>query len=140
MKHLSLILFFSAALIAQPTMAQDASKASANASANVSKAGGSVVGGSALLLAGGSILTVYGIQKTGDSVVLVLKKGSEVATVSVQVSAELSGKASVGIGSTIQVIAEASGYALMASGKLLAFIPNEVGQSLIHHSKAKETK
>jgi hypothetical protein len=140
MKLLSLTLFFSALLIAQPATAQDASRASANASADVSMVAGSVVAGSTVLLVGGSILTVYAIERAGQSVVLVLKKGSEVATVSVKASAELSGKASVAVGSSIQVAAEASGYALMASGKLIAFIPNEVGKSLVHHSTVKESK
>ncbi len=136
----ALTFFISALLLAQPVMAQNASKASANSSANISRAGGSVVAGSAMLLVGGSILVVDAIQQTGESVVLVLKKGSEAITVSVKISAELSGKASVAVGSAISVVTEASGYALMASGKLIAFIPNAVGQSLVHHSKVKETK
>ena len=132
------VLLPAALLIAAPSFAQDASRASGNASAAASRAVGVVVGGTASVLAVGSVLTVQAIEKLGESVVLVLKSASEAATVSVKVAADLSGNASVAVGTSITVVAESTGNALVASGKIIAFIPNEIGKSLIHHSRVKK--
>jgi hypothetical protein len=138
MKLKSVVLLSAALLISGPSFAQDASRASANASAAASRAVGVVVGGTASVLAVGSVLTVQAIEKLGESVVLVLKSASEAATVSVKVAADLSGNASVAVGTSITVVAESTGNALVASGKIIAFIPNEIGKSLIHHSRVKK--
>jgi hypothetical protein len=137
MKLKSVVLLSVALLIAAPSLAQDASRASGNASAAASRAVGVVVAGTASVMAVGSVLTVQAIEKMGDSVVLVLKNASEAATVSVKVAADLSGNASVAVGTAVSVVAESTGKALVASGKIIAFIPNEVGKSLIHHSRVK---
>lgn len=133
----SVVLLSAALLISAPGFAQDASRASGNASAAASRAVGVVVAGTASVMAVGSMLTVQAIEKMGDSVVLVLKNASEAATVSVKVAADFSGNASVAVGSAVSVVAESTGKALVASGKIIAFIPNEVGKSLIHHSRVK---
>jgi hypothetical protein len=138
MKLKSVVLLSAALLISGPSFAQDASRTSANASAAASRAVGVVVGGTASVLAVGSVLTVQAIEKLGESVVLVLKSASEAATVSVKVAADLSGNASVAVGTSITVVAESTGNALVASGKIIAFIPNEIGKSLIHHSRVKK--
>jgi len=137
MKLKSVVLLSAALLIAAPSFAQDASRASGNASAAASRAVGVVVAGTASVMAVGSVLTVQAIEKMGDSVVLELKNASEAATVSVKVAADLSGNASVAVGTAVSVVAESTGKALVASGKIIAFIPNEVGKSLIHHSRVK---
>lgn len=130
-----------AALVgAAPAWAQsDASRASANSSAGLSIATGSVVAGTASLIAGSAILSVKAVEKVGDSVVVVLEGASEVATVSVKVAASAAGTASLAVGSAVKVVAEASGHALYLAGKLIAFIPNEIGRSLVHHSGVKKT-
>lgn len=138
MKLKSVVLLSAALLLSVPSFAQDASRASANASAAASRAVGVVVGGTASVLAVGSVLTVQAIEKLGESVVLVLKSASEATTVSVKVAADLSGNASVAVGTSITVVAESTGNALVASGKIIAFIPNEIGKSLIHHSRVKK--
>lgn len=137
MKFKSVVLLSAALLVAAPAFAQDASRASGNASAAASRAVGVVVAGTASVMAVGSMLTVQAIEKMGDSVVLVLKNASDAATVSVKVAADLSGHASVAVGTAVSVVAESTGKALVASGKIIAFIPNEVGKSLIHHSRVK---
>jgi hypothetical protein len=38
-------------------------------------------------------------------------------------------------GQSVGIVVEVAGSALVASGKIIAFIPNEIGQSLIHHSR-----
>lgn len=137
MKIMSAVLLTAALLISAPGFAQDPSRASLNASAAASRAVGVVIGGTASVLAVGSVLTVEAIEKLGESVVIVLKGASEAATVSVRVAADLSGNASVAVGTSIMVVAESTGNALVASGKVIAFIPNEIGKSLIHHSRVK---
>jgi len=137
MKLKSVVLLSAALLISAPGFAQNASRASGNASAAASRAVGVVVAGTASAMAVGSVLTVQAIEKMGDSVVLVLKNASEAATVSVKVAADLSGHASVAVGTAVSVVAESAGKALVVSGKIVAFIPNEVGKSLIHHSRVK---
>lgn len=122
-----------------PAWAQsEASRASANSSAGLSIATGSVVAGTASLIAASAVLTVKAVEKAGDSVVVVLKGASEATTVSVKVAASAVGTASLAVGSTVKVVAEASGYALYLAGKLIAFIPNEIGKSLMHHSEVKK--
>lgn len=116
----------------------EASRASANSSAGMSIATGSIVAGTASLIVGSAVLTVQAVEKAGDSVVVVLKGASEAATVSVKLAASAVGNVSVAVGSTVKVVAEASGYALYLAGKLIAFIPNEVGKSLVHHSEVKK--
>lgn len=132
------VLLAAAFLVSCPTFAQDPSRASANASAAASRAVGVVVAGTASVLAVGSVLTVQAIEKAGESVVLVLKGASDAATVSIRVAADLSGNASVAVGTAVSVVAESTGHLLVASGKIIAFIPNEIGKSLIHHSSAKK--
>lgn len=121
----------------------EVSQASANASESLSRATGSVVVGTASLLYVGSMLVIEGVEKSGESVVIVLKgvaQGvSEATTVSVRVAASAIGNTSLAVGSAVKVVAEGSGYALYLSGKLIAFIPNEIGQSLVHHSPVKQS-
>lgn len=127
-----------------PALAQsEASRASANGSESLSRATGSVVVGTASLLYVGSMLVIEGVEKAGDSVVIVLKgvgQGvSDATTVSVKVGASAIGNTSLAVGSAVKVVAEGSGHALYLSGKLIAFIPNEIGKSLVHHSPVKKT-
>lgn len=138
-RHIASTLLLSALLGAAPAWAQsEASRASANSSEGLSVATGSIVAGTASLIVGSAILTVEAIEKTGESVVLVLKGASETATVSVKVAASAAGTASLAVGSAVRVVAEASGYALYSGAKLIAFIPNEIGKSLVHHSHVKK--
>lgn len=113
--------------------AQSVVKASAGSSLGLSLVTGSLVGGTLSAMGGTSEMLVTAVEKTGDSVVLVLKGASEGVTASVKVAASAVGGTSLAVGSAIKVVAEASGYALYYSGKLIAFLPNEIGKSLTHH-------
>lgn len=135
MKQARIALIVVALVFANGAHAQDGSRASANASAGVSDAVGVVVGGTASVLVAGSVLTVQAIEKVGESMVLVLKGASEATTVSVKLAGNISGQASLAVGTAISVVAESTGHALVVSGKVIAFIPNEIGKSLVHHSK-----
>ena len=122
-------------LVAAPAFAQNASQASTHASRDLSLLTGSVVVGTLSVVAAGSVVTVQAVEQVGESVVVILKGASDAATASVKVAANSVGGVSLFVGQTIQVVAEASGQALYASGKLIAFIPNELGRSLVHHSR-----
>jgi len=119
--------------------AGNASEASGNASAMLSLGVGSVVFGSASLAAASGQMVVESVEKTADGVLLVLwgvgKGASEAGKFSVRIVGDVSGATSTTVGQSVQVVAESTGHALVASGKVIAFIPNEMGKSLIHHSR-----
>jgi len=78
---------------------------------------------------------VKSIQTVGDSIVLVLQGASEAGTVTLQLSGNAAGYASLAVGVTLEVVTESTGYLLTQAGKVVAFIPNQVGRSMIYHSE-----
>jgi hypothetical protein len=120
----------------------NASEASANASATLSMGAASIVVGSVSLLSAGGQFLVESVEKTADGFVYVLGNMSQdlskAGKISVRVignaSGNASGAASVLAGQSVQVLTESAGTVIMVSGEIIAFIPNEIGQSLIHHS------
>ena len=128
-------LFAATCLSITPALADDPSRASGNASQILSRATGSLVLGSLSLVAAASAVTIDAVEQVGDGVVLILKGVSTGTTASVRVAASALGGASVAVGTSVKVVGEASGHAIYALGRLIAFVPNEVGQSLIHHSR-----
>ncbi|QSI76909.1 hypothetical protein [Niveibacterium microcysteis] len=129
------------ALIAGATpafAARDASQASAQSSAAVSSAVGAVVGGSAEALSAGGELSVVVIERGSEATVLVLKQLGSGVEVSVKLAGQAAGGLSVAVGTTVQVMTEAAGYVLTSAGKAIAFVPNEVGNSLLQHTRLTE--
>jgi hypothetical protein len=116
----------------------NASEASSNASGMLSIGAGSMVAGSVGLLAAGGQFVVESVEKTVDGTVFVISNMSQdlskAGKISVRVSGNASGTASVVAGQSVQLVAESAGTVIMASGEIIAFIPNEIGQSLMHHS------
>jgi hypothetical protein len=130
---------FSSVLVAVGTAHADnltnASQASERASTAISTGSGVVVEGvSSLILAGGE-LVVDGVSTIGSKTIIVLKHVADGALVSVEMSANIAGAASLVVGTTVNVVTEATGSMLMASGRAIAFIPNEVGKSLLFHAR-----
>lgn len=123
--------------------AANASNTSGEASAMLSVGTGSVVAGSVMLVAASGQWLVEGIEKTASGIVFVLKgvgNGvSEASKFSVNIGGDISGAASVTVGQSVEVVAESAGSAIVASGKVIAFIPNEIGKSLMHHSRLDST-
>jgi hypothetical protein len=112
-----------------------ASQASVRASTAISTGSGVVIEGvSSLILAGGELI-VEGVSTIGSKTVLVLKHVANGALVSVEVTANIAGAASLAVGTTVNVITEVAGSMLVASGRAIAFIPNEVGKSLLFHAR-----
>jgi hypothetical protein len=98
--------------------------------------GGSVVVvlGSMSAVAASTAVVVESVEKTGDSVVIVLKGASEGAKASIKLSGQAVKGASVAVGNAVTVSTIASGYVLVSAGQVIAFVPNEVGKALLHHS------
>lgn len=82
---------------------------------------------------------VEGVSHVGGDLVLGLKnvsaRASDAASATLKVSETAVGKASVGVGQSVQITATAAGMAVSLAGAVIAYIPNELGQSLVHHSK-----
>ncbi|MCW5605354.1 MAG: hypothetical protein KIT18_12505 [Burkholderiales bacterium] len=133
-QSLHVVCLLAALCTAVPAAADSTARASQD-SATISAASGAVVAGSLDFVAGGGELLVTSIEAVGDSMIIGLYGVSDATTVSLQLSGEVAGTASLAVGAAIQVSAEATGYALRTAGRLIAFIPNEVGYSLLHHSR-----
>jgi hypothetical protein len=138
MKKFILPLLCSLILSAPAQATGNTSEASANASGTLSMGAGSLVYGSGALLSAGGQFVVESVEKTADGFVYVLSNMSQdlskAGKISVRLSGNASGNASVVAGQSVQVLTESAGTVIMASGEIIAFIPNEIGQSLMHHS------
>ena len=111
-------------------------EALSNAS-HVSRFGSAMVlGGSVMVLAGSAELLVKSVQHSGELTVVVLESAATGASVTLQLSGEVAGGMALASGRSVQLVSEPGGHLLVASGTVLAFIPNELGQGLLHHSKA----
>ena len=149
MKQVFFVPLFLTLVLSVPMQAfANASEVSSNASATLSMGVGSlvigslvigslVIGSAGLVSAGGQFL-VESVEKTVDGAVFVLSNMSQdlskAGKISVRVSGNASGAASVIAGQSVQLVAESAGTVIMASGEIVAFIPNQIGQSLMHHS------
>lgn len=112
-----------------------AAQANQNSSEMSIQGSGMVLVGSMSALAGSGVLVVASVKGVADGVVVVVKGASN----GVEASIKLSGKAAEGLsvatGTVVSVVAISTGHMLVLSGKVLAFIPNEIGKSLLHHSR-----
>lgn len=82
-----------------------------------------------------SQVSIHAIENTAHGSVIVLRTisttGSQWLRLSVHASAHMSRR----VGDILQVSATATGYVLSKAGEIIAFIPNELGKSLLHHSR-----
>ncbi|MCX9156252.1 hypothetical protein OPU71_08975 [Niveibacterium sp. 24ML] len=115
--------------------AGDASQASGQSSAAASSAVGAVLGGTAEALSSGAELSVVAVEHGSEASVLVLQNIGNGLEVSVKLTGQAAGGASVAVGSTVQVLTEAAGYLLTSGGKAIAYVPNEIGKSLLQHTR-----
>ena len=89
-----------------------------------------------LLLSGGAVvLTVSAVEASGKGVKYVLTNAADGVSAVVEVSGQVAGAASVGVGTAVQVSATGTGVILSAAGQVLAFIPNEIGKALMHNER-----
>ena len=101
---------------------------------------GVVVAGAASMLVASGAIVVGSVEAVSDGVVVVFKSAGQATGVSVKFVGEAAKGASLAAGTVVEVTAIATGSMLTAAGKAIAFIPNEVGASLIHHSKVSNGK
>ena len=118
---------------AQANSVTDPSRASINASIAIPVA---LVDGSAQLFKDGGQLSVTAVKTVGNVSVITLRGLAGGAEASVQISSKVIEGSTVGVGSVLQATVSATGVLLVAAGKALMFVPNEMGKSLLHHSRA----
>ena len=121
---------------AQANSVTDPSRASINASIAIPVA---LVDGSAQLFKDGGQLSVTAVKTVGNVSVITLRGLAGGAAASVQVSSKVIEGSAIGVGSALQATVSATGVLLVAAGKALMFVPNELGKSLLHHSRATVT-
>jgi hypothetical protein len=89
----------------------------------------------ASVLASGVILTIKSVQVSANGTVILLESIADASKVTVEVSGDLSTKASAFVGKSAAVSLIASGTVITAAGEVLAFIPNEIGRELMYNEK-----
>jgi len=124
-------------VLAGPAIADNTTGGS-QGSTDFSAASARIVNGSSEVLAGSGNLVVSSVEIAGDSVVVVLRSASDAAQVTLNLSSEVVGGASLAVGTLIQTVADSTGYLLTAGSAAIAYVPNEVGRSLLYHARHKE--
>ena len=111
------------------------SRALSNASGLVAQGSATVVYGSLSAVAASGTIVVESVQVAGDASMVVLAGASDAASATLRLSGKAIEGASVVAGASVVVMAVSTGYVLVAAGQVIAFIPNEIGRSLLHHSR-----
>ena len=83
------------------------------------------------ILSSGVVLTVVAVDASARGTVLMLERASDAARMSV----ELSGRASLAVGTLVTVSAIGTGWVLSQAGQAVLFIPNEIGASLLYNER-----
>lgn len=112
----------------------EASRASLNASVAIPVA---LVQGSTQMFRDAGRFSVTGVKTAGNVSTLTLRNLADGAEASVQFSARAIEGSAIGAGVVLQASVSATGTLLVSAGKAVMFIPNEVGQALLHHSRAR---
>lgn len=113
----------------------DASRASINASVAIPV---TLVAGTSQFFRDAGQLSVTGVKTVGNVSVITLRGLANGTEASVQVSSKAIEGSAVGVGVVLQATVSATGVMLVSAGKALMFVPNEVGKSLLHHSRARD--
>ena len=113
----------------------DPSRASINASIAIPV---TLVAGTSQFFKDAGRLSVTGVKTAGDVSVITFRGLANGAEASVQVSSKVIEGSAVGVGVVLQATVSATGTLLVSAGKALMFIPNEMGKSLLQHSRARD--
>ncbi len=127
------LLFCVASVHANSTT--DASRVSINASVAIPV---TLVAGTSQFFKDAGQLSVTGVKTVGNVSVITLRGLANGTEASVQVSSKAIEGSAVGVGVVLQATVSATGVMLVSAGKALMFVPNEVGKSLLHHSRARD--
>ena len=107
------------------------------ASEGLSVGAGIVVLGSMSMLVGSGTVIVQSVETVADGVTVVIKGSAEVASVTLKLSGKAINSAALVSGTVLEATVVSTGYLLISAGKAIAFIPNELGNGLLYHAKAK---
>ena len=113
----------------------DPSRASINASIAIPV---TIIAGTSQFFKDAGRLSVTGVKTAGNVSVITFRGLANGAEASVQVSSKMIEGSAVGVGVVLQATVSATGTLLVSAGKALMFIPNEMGKSLLHHSRARD--
>jgi hypothetical protein len=113
----------------------DMSRASVNASLALP---GALIFGTTQMLKDAGKVSVTAIRTVGKVTTLTLKAIGSGIEATVEVSAKVLEGIAIGTGVVLVATAVATGVVLSLAGNALVFIPNEVGSSLLHHSRASQ--
>ena len=111
------------------------SSALSNASGLIAEGSATVVYGSLSAVAASGTVVVESVQVAGDASMIVLAGASDAASATLRLSGKAIEGASLVAGASVVVMAVSTGYVLVAAGQVIAFVPNEIGRSLLHHSR-----
>ena len=113
----------------------DPSRASINASMAIPV---TLVTGTAQFFKDAGQLSVTAVKTAGNVATITLRGLASGAEASVQVSGKAIEGSAIAAGLVLESTISATGTLLISSGKALMFVPNEMGRSLLHHSRARE--
>lgn len=111
------------------------SGALSNASSQMAQGSATVLYGSLSAVAASGTIIVESVQVAGDASMVVLAGASNAASATLRLSGKAIEGASLVAGASVVVMAVSTGYVLVAAGQVIAFVPNEIGRSLLHHSR-----
>lgn len=87
------------------------------------------------LMISGAAFTVVAVTAVAEGTLWVLERASDGERLSVTLSAQSVGAASLAVGTAVTVVACSTGWVLSAAGKAIAFIPNELGKALLYNER-----
>ena len=120
---------------AQANSLTDPSRASIDASVAIPVA---LINGTAQFFKDAGQLSVTGVKTTGNVSVIAFRGLADGAEASVQISSKAIEGSAIAAGVVLQTTVSATGVLLIAAGKALMFVPNEAGNALLHHSRARD--
>lgn len=129
---LATVLMFAGAAHANSTT--DASRASINASMAIPV---TLIAGTAQFFRDAGQLSVTGVKTAGNVSTITLRGLASGAEASVQVASGAIEGSAIAAGVVLDAAVSVTGTLLISSGKALMFVPNEMGRSLLHHSRAR---
>lgn len=135
LRRYSLAALLAFSEVAHANSVTDPSRVSINASIAIPV---TLVDGSAQLFKDAGQLSVTAVKTVGNVSVITLRGVAGGAEASVQVSSKAIEGSAIGVGTALQATVSATGVLLVSAGKALMFVPNEMGKSLLHHSRARD--
>lgn len=135
LRRYSLAALLAFSIVAHANSVTDPSRVSINASIAIPV---TLVDGSAQLFQDAGQLSVTAVKTVGNVSVITLRGLAGGAEASVQVSSKAIEGSAIGVGTALQATVSATGVLLVSAGKALMFVPNEMGKSLLHHSRARD--